>query len=810
MTDSFCPTCHTPIPSHAPGGFCPACVLRAVEETAVPSKTGGPSLEAVQAAFPDLEIEALIGQGGMGFVYQARQPSLDRRVALKIFAPGLSADPAFAERFAREARVLGKLNHPNIVAVHGHGVSGGFYYLLMEYVDGVNLRQAMRTERFSPQQALSVVPGICDALQAAHAQGIWHRDIKPENILLDSRGQVKIVDFGIARLVGDPQRDFTLTVTGAALGSAVYMAPEQHEKPHDVDHRADIYSLGVVFYEMLTGELPLGRFPAPSQRAAVDARIDEIVLRTLEKERSLRQQSAEEVKTDVAGASRLPLPQPSRPKRLGAGRTALAVAAVASAAAMVAWGGLQLNPKKAPEPLRSVEPIRPAALEEKIQPVAASAQIPTTLVPTEPPPTRPPGRTAPVLAEQNVLAVFRTMNSLANERDLTAFQTYSPQRQVLFTGDAPVAEKMRNFTGELVRLHLVEQKETRPAPIGFGAMKGSAEVVALIKASDGTLVWRPYRFQKKENDWKYIHLSSLKWQSTAVVEFRPAGRDGLTELRAHLDESVTVESEKGKVDRFRLGTTSTGDPPHGPDRAKFVLQTKLQSLEESLKKSGLEGTLKILSLPGIADEPVHLPDPPARAESSPENPAIVPVPVPETARLQTDLSIVNGIRTVKTRFITDQGEVLPNAALRAQAPYAPGEERPPQPAPAEELTGTPDLETWNGSGRVAFTAHCGSSPMFTLLGKGSSAAHQLHTSGSRIIQLSYLDFNGLRIHFAVPGPRTATIAGRTFDLSQGRVFTMADSGIRQFLLDCPLKLTDATMRELLEKTGTGDQAGPDK
>ena len=259
-------------------------------------------LEEVRAAFPQLEVEALIGQGGMGFVYKAYQPSLDRTVALKLLSPELSRDPAFAERFAREARVLGKLNHPNVVKVYEHGQSGGFFYLLMEYVDGVNLRQAMRAGRFTPQQALGVVPGICDALQAAHAQGVWHRDIKPENILLDTQGGVKIVDFGIARLVGDPRRDFTLTMTGAALGSAAYMAPEQHEKPHDVDHRADIYSLGVVLYEMLTGELPLGRFKAPSTKSDVDARIDEIVMRTLEKERELRQQSAQEVKTEVMGA----------------------------------------------------------------------------------------------------------------------------------------------------------------------------------------------------------------------------------------------------------------------------------------------------------------------------------------------------------------------------------------------------------------------------------------------------------------------------------------------------------------------------
>ena len=298
MQNNTCPTCHAPIPANAPGGFCPACLLLGAGEPPTQGNSP-PPLEEIASAFPHLEVIGLIGQGGMGFVYKVRQPNLDRIVALKILSPELGRDPAFAERFAREARTLGKLQHANIVTVFEHGESGGFFYLLMEYVDGVNLRQAMRTGRFTPEQALAIVPGICDALQAAHAQGIWHRDIKPENILLDRDGKVKIADFGIARIVGDPQQDFTLTRTGSALGSVSYMAPEQHEKPHEVDHRADIYSLGVVIYEMLTGELPLGRFPAPSQKAAVDTRIDGIVFKTLEKERELRQQSATEVKTDI-------------------------------------------------------------------------------------------------------------------------------------------------------------------------------------------------------------------------------------------------------------------------------------------------------------------------------------------------------------------------------------------------------------------------------------------------------------------------------------------------------------------------------
>ena len=299
MNSQLCPQCNTKIAANAPGQLCPSCVLRGVENPEPASQLTPPSLAEIGAAFPELEVLSLLGQGGMGIVYQVRQPELDRTAALKVLSPTLSADPAFAERFAREARILGKLQHPNIVTIFESGENGGFFYLLMEYVDGVNLRQAMQTGRFSSKEALAVVPGICDGLQAAHSVGVWHRDIKPENILLDKDGAVKIVDFGIARLIGDPQRNFTLTLTGQALGSSAYMAPEQHEKPHEVDHRADIYSLGVVIYELLTGELPLGRFPTPAERSEVDAHIDKIVLKTLEKERSLRQQSAFEVKTDL-------------------------------------------------------------------------------------------------------------------------------------------------------------------------------------------------------------------------------------------------------------------------------------------------------------------------------------------------------------------------------------------------------------------------------------------------------------------------------------------------------------------------------
>jgi hypothetical protein len=235
----------------------------------------------------------------MGAVYQARQPKLDRLVALKVLPLELAQQPGFAERFLREARALAKLNHPHVVAVYDFGEAEGLYYFLMEFVDGVNLRQAMQAGPLQPAEALRIVAQVCEALQFAHDEGIIHRDVKPENILLDKRGRVKMVDFGLAKLLGGAPTDRALTASRQVMGTWHYMAPEQVETPLAVDHRADVYSLGVVLYEMLTGGLPLGRFALPSQKAAVDGRLDEVILQALEKEPDRRFQHVREMKTAV-------------------------------------------------------------------------------------------------------------------------------------------------------------------------------------------------------------------------------------------------------------------------------------------------------------------------------------------------------------------------------------------------------------------------------------------------------------------------------------------------------------------------------
>ncbi|MCX7044360.1 MAG: protein kinase [Candidatus Sumerlaeota bacterium] len=297
-----------------------------------------PSLEALRERFPQFEILELLGRGGMGAVYKARQPQLDRIVALKILLPDIGRDPAFAERFATEARALARLNHPNIITIHDFGQADGLFYFVMEYVDGMSLRQLLEAERVSAREALAIVPQICDALQFAHDHGIIHRDIKPENILLDRLGRVKVADFGLAKLMsggaggpavrgaqspsqgaaaagqgavssgqggessgegGAAAMSFPLTEAGKVMGTPQYMAPEQIDRPREVDHRADIYALGVVFYQMLTGELPEQRIEPPSHKVRIDVRLDEVVLRALEKQPERRYQQVSEIKTRV-------------------------------------------------------------------------------------------------------------------------------------------------------------------------------------------------------------------------------------------------------------------------------------------------------------------------------------------------------------------------------------------------------------------------------------------------------------------------------------------------------------------------------
>lgn len=296
-------------PASALDGLDPAALLaQAASSGPAPTPTGRwmpPPMEEISGLLTGYQITALLGRGGMGAVYRGLQVSLDREVAIKLLPPELGIDPEFEARFKREAKSMAKLNHSNIVQIYDFGqTTAGHYYFVMEYVDGCDLHQLIRDGLLDVEGALNAVSQICDALQYAHDMGFVHRDIKPANIFINQQGILKVGDFGLAKLVGgdDAGHDNDLaglTGSGIALGTMHYIAPEQLAEGM-VDRRADIYSLGVMFYQMLTRELPRGAVKEPSKRVAMlDVRIDGVVFKAMDPDPDDRYQSASDLRTDV-------------------------------------------------------------------------------------------------------------------------------------------------------------------------------------------------------------------------------------------------------------------------------------------------------------------------------------------------------------------------------------------------------------------------------------------------------------------------------------------------------------------------------
>ena len=269
-----------------------------------------PSIAEAARLFPNYQVTEMIGRGGMGVVYKGKQTSLDRIVAIKLLPLEVSIDRDFGERFVREARTMAKMNHPNIVSVFDFGhTTEGHLYFVMEFVEGTTLHHLIKAVGLKPVQSLELIVNVCEALQYAHSEGVIHRDIKPANILVDTRGRVKVTDFGLARMdTAKTPEQWGQTMTGMVLGTPDYMSPEQ-KKGIRVDHRADIYSMGVMLYEMLCGETPAGVFDPPSQRVDVDERIDQVVIRAMQQEPDRRFASSGEMKTAVENIRNTPFPQ---------------------------------------------------------------------------------------------------------------------------------------------------------------------------------------------------------------------------------------------------------------------------------------------------------------------------------------------------------------------------------------------------------------------------------------------------------------------------------------------------------------------
>ena len=268
---------------------------------------------------PGYRLEKLIGKGGMGEVYQAVQLSLGRTVAIKILPAEFAREESFVARFEKEAAALASLSHPNVVAIVDKGKSGAStYYLVMEHVGGPSLRDVMREKSLHWTEALRIILDISRAIDYAHGRGVIHRDLKPENILFDTQAGFlpKVTDFGLAGFVkGEAERKYALTDTHVSMGTLAYMAPEQQIDAKAVDGRADMYSTGVMLYEILVGDIPRGHFDPPSVlKPGVDKRLDGIVARCLKAQPQDRYASMAELILDLeplvpATNTRAPVPR---------------------------------------------------------------------------------------------------------------------------------------------------------------------------------------------------------------------------------------------------------------------------------------------------------------------------------------------------------------------------------------------------------------------------------------------------------------------------------------------------------------------
>jgi serine/threonine protein kinase len=284
------------------GGLCPQCVARSVQVDLLASTDAEiEEKEPLSMNVQGYEVIELIGGGGMGEVYRAIMVARGKEVALKVVAGRLTRDPETMARFEAEVAALSRLDHPNVVRVIDHGeMPNGRHFLVMEYVDGCDLRRLLRAQRLEPERAIDIFLKVCAGVQHAHERGLVHRDIKPANILVGLDGTVKVADFGLAKTLVEESFAYGFTQTRDTFGTPYYVAPEVTQRAQAADERTDVYALGVLLYELLTGTVPMGQFTPLSKRTGLDPRLDAVVASALVDDPAGRTASAKEMTESVA------------------------------------------------------------------------------------------------------------------------------------------------------------------------------------------------------------------------------------------------------------------------------------------------------------------------------------------------------------------------------------------------------------------------------------------------------------------------------------------------------------------------------
>lgn len=537
---------------------------------ASPFQDGGPDLPSVEELTELLptgsyQVEGFLGAGGMGAVYKGLQVRLHRPVAIKIMLRSLGKENGFEERFQREALAMARLNHPNIVSVIDYGEAGpDYHYIVMEFVDGVELMELIRSGEMTQERVKALLPQICDALQFAHDHGIVHRDIKPSNIMLTRSGQVKMADFGLAKHF-DAHSGFR-TQTGTSMGTPDYAAPEQFGASGDIDHRADIYALGVMIYHMVTGHVPRGAWLPPSQRTGVDAQWDDIVSRAMQSDPKDRYQAASEVKTDV---SSIPLaaareagaatPAMAAPQHTQAGsstpqkiRTCLGLfIATVTIVGLPTWLIMRRSedPRQAPPSVSPPPP--PAAL--------AVAQSPTPLLTDLPPLHLPPGE--PGLVKEFAISgsgFLKQLIVLPDGRRMLAF--------VEGTVSLIDLETTRPLWSQAVRRGLFAVSLSRDASRfatyqllaadgrELGTHSEAAEAfIGLHETATGKML-QSWKTPTSGEDIHYHFLALSPSGRSLVARVRPAGADSSVFLRFEDGKLEPVERWQAPISHFGYTT----------------------------------------------------------------------------------------------------------------------------------------------------------------------------------------------------------------------------------------------------------------